>query len=111
MAAPGDVSKSLQYDKRFGLDPDDWRYLLTRCHVAAKGGSIEATRKGMGWTRSRFQDGWRRAAAQIADGLNRERGLNAANIQAAEDAHERLIESGQIIAGDGALPPLYRRAS
>ena len=105
VALPSDVAPALGWDKRFRLDAEEWRMLLHRCYAIARGEPVEAERRARGWKGTTFQEGWRRAATAIADGMNAERGRNRAAFQANEDAEERLLRTGKMKPAASGIQP------
>ena len=96
IATPGEVESLLNWRRRFlPADAEGWSYLVARAQCHAEGTRVAERRRAMGWSRDKFERGWRRAAQAIADGLNVER-INRAALTAGEEAEERLERTGKI---------------
>lgn len=95
----GELEQQLNWRRRFlAHDHAGWDCLVVRSQCRAGGESMSARISGLGWSRRRFEAGWRRAAAAIAAGLEAKREVNTAAIVANLDADERLTRSGRLPA-------------
>ena len=104
LATPREVEAKLNWRLRVPrLEASAWRFLLVWAECQAGCISIEERRRGRGWTQWEFQQGWRRAADAIAEGLNGER-INTAALLAGEAAEDRCEARGQIAPVIGFAP-------
>lgn len=107
IATIAEVEVEMNWQRRFlPDDPDGWRYLRTWAQCKATGDAITPRIKGRGWSRKSFENGWRRAAAVIAKGLNAER-VNTAALLAGEAAEARLERNG-VISVPSAAPAFVK---
>lgn len=80
-------------------DPEGWKYLCKWAQCKATGRSVDEVSRGLGYSVSAFQRGWRRAAERVAVGLETER-VNTAALLAGEAAESRMEAAGRIVPPD-----------
>lgn len=94
--AASEVERSVNWRRRFlENDREGWDALVMRAQSIAAGESARERYASRGWGRKRYENAWRRGADAIAAGFARER-INAAALEAGEQAEDRLLQSGRL---------------